>query len=158
MGFDVQRPAQIEETGASLANVKLGRPYVPRPGTFIVSTVRDFIFLKKSVHWRSATPHFKSKYGRPITRVQAVPTRKLQKTFLIECLRKRNSQIRFHKKYVGPRNIVGFHKIKVTNPNPNGLNIHRSRKKNRYPSNNSEKNMTITSTSYLVESVRDAVR
>ena len=33
----------------------------------------------------------------------------------VECLRKRNSQIRFHKKYVGPRNIVEFHKMKVTN-------------------------------------------
>ena len=33
----------------------------------------------------------------------------------IECLRKRNSQIRFHKKYIGRRNTVEFHKIKVTN-------------------------------------------
>ena len=35
---------------------------------------------------------------------------------IVECLRKRNSQIRFHKNFVGPKNIVGFHKIKVTNP------------------------------------------
>ena len=33
----------------------------------------------------------------------------------VECLRKRNSQIRFRKKFVGPKNIVGFHKINVTN-------------------------------------------
>ena len=33
----------------------------------------------------------------------------------IDCLRKRNAQIRFHKKYVWTRNIVKFHIIKVTN-------------------------------------------
>ena len=38
-----------------------------------------------------------------------------EETSTLECLRKRNSQIRFHKKYVRPRNIVEFHKIKVTN-------------------------------------------
>ena len=34
---------------------------------------------------------------------------------VIECLRKRDSQIPIHKKCVGQRNIVDFHKIKVTN-------------------------------------------